>query len=221
MNTCVTRAVALEFWVPGQKALGLSLPRARASAACRAGRTPTWRPLRGRPASGRGWIPPRAGTLAAMEVVRHELRRLARGYARRVGRGRAARWHVALLVLAVAAAFLSRAILPLPGLTWLEGRILPVAFAALALYGLGTLLAVVMTRILRPRVRLLARDLDERNGWRDETTTALSLPPISRARLRQSASPRPTPGALFAASRDDLLNGRNNRRASRASMPGP
>ena len=115
-----------------------------------------------------------------MEVVRHELRRLARGYARRVGRARAARWHVALLVLAVAAAFVSRAILPLPGLAWLEGRILPVVLSALALYGLGALLALLMTRVLRPRVRVLARDLDERHGWRDETTTALSLPPEPR-----------------------------------------
>jgi len=115
-----------------------------------------------------------------MEVVRHELRRLARGYARRVGRGRAARWHVALLVLAVAAAFVSRVILPLPGLAWLEGRIVPVVLSALALYGLGTLLALLMTRVLRPRVKVLARDLDERHGWRDETTTALSLPPEPR-----------------------------------------
>ena len=112
-----------------------------------------------------------------MEAVRHELKRLARGIARRGGAARAARWHLVLLVAAVVAAFLSRAWRPLPGLARLEGAVLPVLLAALGLYALGTVLAFVWTRFLRPPERSLARALDERYAWHDETTTALALEP--------------------------------------------
>jgi hypothetical protein len=112
-----------------------------------------------------------------MEAVRKELRRLARGYARRVGHARAARAHIALLVAAVAAAFLSRVVLPLPGLSRLPEHPVLTLGVALGLYAVGWLLALLWTRVLRPAQVDLARQLDRRYAWRDETTTALSLQP--------------------------------------------
>lgn len=110
-----------------------------------------------------------------MEAVRQELVRIGRGMARRGGQVRAARWHLLLLVVAVVAAFLSRAWRPLPGLEHIQGAVLPVLITAAALYAFGFVLAWIWTRFLRPSPRYLARSFDERYGWYDETTTALSL----------------------------------------------
>ena len=125
-----------------------------------------------------------------MEAVRKELGRLGRGYARRVGRAHAARWHILLLLLAVGAAFLSRVVLPLPGLARLPERPLLTVAIALGLYAIGWLLAFLWAHVIRPRQADLARQLDERYAWRDETTTALSLQPPE--------GEQPVPGLLVA-----------------------
>jgi len=131
-----------------------------------------------------------------MEAVRKELRRLARGYARRVGQARAARWHIVLLAAAVAAACLSRVFLPLPGLAQLPQRPWLTVGIALGLYAVGWLLAFLWTRVLRPGQVDLARQLDERYAWRDETTTALNL--------RPPEGEQPLPGLLVAQTQGRL-----------------
>lgn len=117
-----------------------------------------------------------AGTLIAMDALREELRRLGRHVAADRGGVRAARTHLALLIVAVVLAFTSRAVHPLPLLEHLEGAWLPTALAALLLYLLGALLHLLHTRLVRPDLRALALRLDDDHQWRDDTSTAVDLP---------------------------------------------
>ncbi len=111
-----------------------------------------------------------------MEALRFELRRLAHGFAAAAARPRAARVHVLLLVAAVLLAFTHRAILDLPGFGWLAARWYVVVVVAAALYALGPLLARLLARTLRQPPLAMARRLDDRYAWRDETSTAASMP---------------------------------------------
>lgn len=117
-----------------------------------------------------------------MEALRFELRRLARGFAEAAARPRAARVHLLVLAAAVLLAFTHRAILALPVLRSIGTRWYWVLLAAAALYALGPLLARLLARALRAEPADLARALDDRNGWKDETSTAVSLPHDAGAR---------------------------------------
>lgn len=55
-------------------------------------------------------------------------------------------------------------------------------------------------------------------SWLGDTVRS---PRMARARRLQSASPRPTPGFVSAASLADLWNGRKRRLVSFGSTPGP
>ena len=125
-----------------------------------------------------------------MEAVRIELRRLARGYARARGGLRAARWHLALLVAAIALALVDRAALALPLFDHLAGRWIPALIATVVLYNLGPLLRGAAAFFGRPHEDEFARSLDDRFAWRDATETALTLAP--------SELDRPVPAFLAA-----------------------
>nr|MDJ0523573.1 hypothetical protein [Planctomycetota bacterium] len=117
-----------------------------------------------------------------MDAVRIELRKLARGYARAVGGARAARWHLVLLIAAIVLAFVHRAVVALPGLDLLAGRWLPALAAGVALYFLGPVLRAASGLFVTPREDALARRLDDRFGWHDDTETALTLAPEEEER---------------------------------------
>ena len=119
-----------------------------------------------------------------------QLRRLARGYGTLRGGRWAARWHLVVLLLAVGLAFLSRAVRPLPGISWLAGHPLAAVGAGLGLLLLGWLLTRLAAHALRPRDHVLARQLDERYAWHDETQTAVGL--------EAGAGERPLAGLLIA-----------------------
>ncbi|MDJ0975928.1 MAG: hypothetical protein QNJ98_15830 [Planctomycetota bacterium] len=116
-----------------------------------------------------------------MDALREELRRLGRHVAADQGGVRAARTHLALLIVAVVLAFVSRAVLPLPGLAALEGAWIPTLITAAVLYLLGSVLHLVHTRFIRPDLRGLALRLDDDHHWRDDTSTAMDLPDAAAA----------------------------------------
>ncbi len=104
-----------------------------------------------------------------------ELGRLART----LGRARGARalgppWRLLLLVL-LALGVASRWFGPLPGLGALHGDWGGVAALALGLLLFPRLLLPVVAWALGPRPERLARVLDDAQGWRDDTSTALAL----------------------------------------------
>ncbi|MDF1702842.1 MAG: hypothetical protein P1V36_16960, partial [Planctomycetota bacterium] len=107
------------------------------------------------------------------EAVRLELRRLASGYARAVGGARAGRWHLVLLLGACALAFLHRTVRPLPWLDAVQDSWPLLLGIAAGLYAVGPLLRFGFALATRPGVTRLARDLDDRYGWHDQTDTAL------------------------------------------------
>jgi hypothetical protein len=110
-----------------------------------------------------------------MEAFRNELRRLARGRARATAGRRAGRVHAVLLLAAVGLAATRRLGAPVPGAERLAGHVLPTLVAAAALLALGPLLRGLLRLGARPRERELARDLDDRHGWRDGTDTAAGI----------------------------------------------
>lgn len=110
------------------------------------------------------------------ETVRLELKRLAAGRARAVGGARAGRWHLILLGAACALAFLHRTLLPLPWLDRVAASWPLLIGVAGGLFAMGPLLRILFAAGARPSADALARDLDDRYGWRDETGTAAALP---------------------------------------------
>jgi hypothetical protein len=116
-----------------------------------------------------------------VDVVRAELGSLERARAGARARTRAAPAHVVVLALAVALAFVHRALQPIPGFDALA-RAWPLAvLAGLALLFLAPLLVRALAWVGRPAPRRLARELDDRHHWQDETDTALDLPPAGEA----------------------------------------
>ncbi len=110
-----------------------------------------------------------------MSEVHKELGRLGRAYATSVGARRAARLHIALLAVAALAAFVSRAVVPLPGVRALEHDWIRAPLVGIALLLFGWVLRTLMTQTVRPRPRTTARRLDDANAWRDDTNTAAGL----------------------------------------------
>ncbi len=115
-----------------------------------------------------------------MDALRLEFRRLVRGYARTVGAARAGRWHLGILVAACLLAFLHRAVLRLPFFDALDGLGWPLLLVALVLFGAGVLLRLGFSQAARPTAPGLARTLDDRYHWQDETDTAASVARASR-----------------------------------------
>lgn len=103
------------------------------------------------------------------------LRRLGRARRTRRRYRRARRAHWILLALLVVLAFLWRAGLPLPGFGWLAAHPWLAAGAALLLYLLGPLIAWAALRLMSIDAEVMAREVDDRHGFRDETSTALDL----------------------------------------------
>jgi len=147
-----------------------------------------------------------------MEAVHFELGRLARGLAGAVGGRRAARWHLALLVLAVLLGFVHRSIHALPLFDHLAGRWLPAFAAGAVLYGLGPVLRVLASVGARPSEDALARDLDDRFAWRDETQTAHGLADAAREEPLAGFLAAQTTGRLREIRPADLLRVRTPRR---------
>ena len=115
-----------------------------------------------------------------MPSLASELHRLDRAQgALRAGHS-ARRLHLLVLAAAVLLAFVSRAIHALPGLAWLEGRLVPAIAAGLLLIALGYALPRLVRLLWRlragPGLARIAESLDDRHGWRDETSTAAGLP---------------------------------------------
>lgn len=109
---------------------------------------------------------------SAARSLRGELRRLGRGFAHRVGRSRARRWHLLLLLALAALAFVSRAIVPVPGLSWLHGEWGYALAVAALLLALGPVLSFLFGALVRPAQQSMAYDLDDRLDLRDQAGTA-------------------------------------------------
>jgi hypothetical protein len=107
--------------------------------------------------------------------VRSQLDRMRRGWSRTRGRDLAGRAHLWLLLLALAGAIGSRTLGPWPGYASLEREILPSLAVAAFLLLLAPLLARLVAPWFRPSRARLARRLDDAQGWRDATDTALAL----------------------------------------------
>lgn len=103
------------------------------------------------------------------------LRRLGRARRTRRRYRRARRAHWILLAVLLVLAFLWRAGLPLPVFGWLATHPWLAAGAVLGLYLLGPLIAWGALRLMSIDVEATARDVDDRHGFRDETSTALDL----------------------------------------------
>ncbi|MDA1194914.1 MAG: hypothetical protein O2894_06985 [Planctomycetota bacterium] len=110
-----------------------------------------------------------------MEALRFELERLAADRARGAGGARASRLHFALLVGACLLAFAHRTLLRVPGFDGLQASWPLLLGVAAGIWLFGPALRLALARLLRPSPRRIARDLDDRHGWRDETETATGL----------------------------------------------
>ena len=108
-------------------------------------------------------------------TVRRQLGRLARGRARLTGAARAGRWHLAVLGLACLLAFLHRSVIAIPGLDAVRASWPLLLGTAAGLYALGPLLRLLFSFGIRDSEQALARELDDRFGWHDETDTAAAL----------------------------------------------
>lgn len=133
--------------------------------------------------------------LTAARSLHGQLRRLARAFAHRVGRRRARRLHLLLLVAAAVLAFISRALWDVPGIAALEGNWGPTLLACAALLGLGPALSWLLGSVVRPLRQHLAYDLDDTLQLKDQAGTAvetLAQPdasPLGEA-LREAAADR-------------------------------
>lgn len=90
-----------------------------------------------------------------------------------MGGARAGRWHLVLLLGACALAFLHRTVRSLPWLDAVQDSWPLLLGIAAGLYAVGPLLRFGFALAARPGVTRLARDLDDRYGWHDQTDTAL------------------------------------------------
>ena len=114
-----------------------------------------------------------------------------------------------MLLLATLAvlAFVSRAIQPLPGLSWLHGEWGYALAAGALLLALGPALSFLMGSVLRPPHQRMAYDLDDRLDLKDqagtaaETLSAAEASPLAEA-LREHAAAR-----LRRADEDRLWKG--------------
>jgi len=141
-----------------------------------------------------------------MNAVRTELGRLARGLAGAVGGRRAARGHLLLLGAAVLLAFVHRSMHALPGFDHLAGHLLPALAAGAALYFARPLLRLMASVGARPREDALARDLDDRYAWHDETQTAHGLGGAELERPLGGFLAVQTAGRLHEVHAADLLH---------------
>lgn len=115
------------------------------------------------------------------ESVRRQLGRLARGRARLLGGARAGRWHLVVLVAACLLAFVHRAIVPIPGFDAIRDSWPLLLGVAAGLFALGPILRMLFASSARLETSVLARELDDRFGWHDETDTAAALAPDAAA----------------------------------------
>ncbi len=79
--------------------------------------------------------------------------------------------------MACALAFASRAIVRLPGLAHLEGRIVPTTLAAIGLFFLRHPLAVLLRAGSRRDLHGVAASLDDRLDLKDQVATAVEIEP--------------------------------------------
>lgn len=142
-------------------------------------------------------------------TVRRQLGRLARGRARVVGGARAGRWHLLVLLAACALAFVHRSVAAVPGLDAVRTSWPLLLATAGGLYVLGFLLRLVFTFGIRDSEQALARELDDRYGWHDETDTAATLPEGEVGGL----------GGLVAAQAGGRLRELDARALARAGRP--
>ena len=115
------------------------------------------------------------------DSVRRQLGRLARGRARLLGGARAGRWHLVILVAACLVAFVHRAFVPIPGLAAVADSWPLLLGVAGGLFAIGPVLRILFAAGSRLETSALARELDDRFGWHDETDTAAALGPDEAA----------------------------------------